>query len=146
MISVINTENLGISEYDISNIIDIVSASGVTYFVGSSGVYYFDDSLSESVTSTVETGYVSLGDSSPKRVPHLEVTSDIPCTGRSVFSGINSIDIEGIEDCRHENVSSYKLAGGLKGTHFRFKITHEGQEDFNILGLQILPIDTLVKK
>jgi hypothetical protein len=147
MITVLNTSNLGVSEYDTANVIDIVEVSGTSYFLTASGIYYLDeDSFVESVTSTVETGYVMLGDSSPKRIPHLELLTDTAATGLRVYSSIDSNDIPGIDSTRHENVRGYKLAGGIKGAHFRFKFVDIGPENFNILDLKLLPIDTLVKK
>lgn len=146
MITVINIKTLGVSEYDISDIIDIVSASGTTYYCTPSGIYILDDGSTESVTSTIQTGEVFFGDNSPKRYPHLEASCNVSGTDITVYSNIYDTDIVALDDTRHtEQVRGYRLPN-IKRPSLELKIVGVDNEIYTISDLKVETIDTLVKK
>lgn len=146
MITVINTSTLGVSEYDISNVIDIVSASGITYYCTPSGIYYFNDDSTETVTSTVQTGEVFFGDNSPKRYPHLEASCNVSGADITFYSKIFDTDIVALDDTRHtEQVRGYRLPN-IKRPSLELKIVGVDNEVYTISDIKVQTIDTLVKK
>jgi hypothetical protein len=146
MITILNANTLGISEYDISNVIDIVSASGTLYYCTPSGVYYLDSSSTESVTSVVKTGKVFFADNSPKLFPYLEFSCDVEDTGITSISTINSTPVTGIDFARHtEEVRSHRLPA-VKQPYVEITMYSVDDTPYKISDLKIAVRDTLVKK
>lgn len=146
MITVLNTNTLGPSEYDISDVLDIVSASGVTYYVTPSGIYYFDDDSDESITSVCKTGKIRLQDNSPKRFPHIEISCDNSEADISVIGVFEGNDVTGIFSTKHtDTVRGYRLPN-IKSTELQVKVVGVSDSGYKIYDIKSLVIDTMVKK
>jgi hypothetical protein len=146
MITVLNTNTLGVSEYDISDVLDIVSASGVTYYVTPSGIYFFDDDSSESVTAAYKTGKIRIQDNSPKRFPHIELSCDNPDAEILVIEVFEGTEVTGIFSTKHtDTVRGYRLPN-IKSTELQLKVVGVSDSNYKVYDVKSTVIDTMVKK
>lgn len=146
MVISINTSTQGISEYDISNVVDLVNVSGTVYYVTPSGIYYFDEESTESVTSYFQTGEVRFGDNSPKRFPYIEISCDNADAEITPITVIGINEVAGVSPTKHtDNVLGFRLPNH-KQANLVLKVQGISDEVYSLFDTNILAIDTLVKK
>ena len=146
MIVVINASSLGVSEYDIDDVVDVASVSGALRVMGPSGEIASSALGSETFSVSFETGRLNFGAALPKRAtwayPMLSSTSGVTLAVVAEEFGEESTqeyDVPSAGSAPREY--PVKLARGVEFTSavFRFSCDQNGLNRMHRFAVAIEP-------
>jgi hypothetical protein len=151
-IHVLNAKTLAVSTYSLTPL-DVVAHNGEIYFLSATALTKLASTGNEAINPYIQTGQINFDSNSAKYIKNLSVDTS-PDSSMMVTGYISQPngDVymfptqDSYRDGLNQQTRVFKTPRGIRGVYWGFKLENDGTNTFDISGITLDLLETVLKR